>query len=344
MAITVLLTCVGGELAPQMIKNLKSSKRHDIRVVGVDVNQQSVGKFFCDEFYTAPPGSDSSYVDRIVELILKHGIDLVIPTSDEESLALSNKSEYLIKSGAVLACVDIDTLSVLNDKAKTYSKLMDNGIHVPKWKKAVNFDELLTIARDMYKQYGDIVIKPTCERGGRGVHIVSNSINGIKKYSDRREIFSDFKTFQNKLIKTLDNYYPVMVMERLIEPVFDIDMLAWKGNSVTVVPRRRINSAIPNEGHIIVDNPELVDLGKKIIDIFQLSWLYDCDVMYDNNNRPCVLEVNPRQSGSISVSVESGIPIFDDLISLAIGETVVENQKIPSGCRVISYKSLKVIP
>ena len=44
MTFTILITCVGGELAPQMIQELKLNSRHNLKVIGVDVNIDAVGK------------------------------------------------------------------------------------------------------------------------------------------------------------------------------------------------------------------------------------------------------------------------------------------------------------
>ena len=55
----------------------------------------------------------------------------------------------------------------------------------------------------------------------------------------------------------------------------------------------------------------------KIIKEFNLSWLYDCDLMIDKKGNYKIIEINPRMSGSVAVSIEAGQPIFDNLISLA---------------------------
>ena len=38
--------------------------------------------------------------------------------------------------------------------------------------------------------------------------------------------------------------------------------------------------------------------------------------MLDSKQRPKIIEINPRMSGSAAVSVAAGIPLFDDLISI----------------------------
>ena len=76
-----------------------------------------------------------------------------------------------------------------------------------------------------------------------------------------------------------------------------------------------------------------------------MSWLYDCDLMLDSKGQPCILEINPRQSGSVSVSVAAGIPLLDDLISLAKNErSLISDTKHATGVRVVPYKSLYSIP
>jgi carbamoyl-phosphate synthase large subunit len=339
---TILITCVGGELAPQMIQELRLNSRHDIKVIGVDANIDAVGKYFCDEFSVVPFGDNPNYGVIIQKLVQLYNVDLVIPTSDEEAIAMSSSRKLIEKNGCKLACVKSETLSVLTDKSKTYHFLKKNGVHVPATKIVENYDSLKIIVESMYKEHGAVVIKPACARGGRGVYVVSSLSKGVKYFSDRREVHSDLRTFIDTLIHNLKEELPLIVMERLVEPVIDIDLLAWKGRVKRVVPRRRVNSAVPNDGHILVNDKELINLGERLIEIFQLSWLYDCDVMFDSKGNPCVLELNPRQSGSLPVSITAGVPILDDLVSIAKGESIPDIE-LPINRKIIPYKSLKMI-
>jgi len=342
LTFTILITCVGGDLAPQMIQELKFNSRHDIKVIGVDANSEASGQYFCDEFSTVPFGLDPSYVSIIQKLILLHNVDLVIPTSDEEAMALSHSRTKVEKNGCQLACVSSEIIDILSDKGKTYQFLKDKGVHVPVTKIIKDINTLKTIVEEMHKDFGPVVIKPSIARGGRGVYIISSVFQGVKHFDDKREIHCDLETFNNQLFINLKDDFPLIVMEKLHEPVIDIDLLAWKGITKRIVSRKRVNSAVPNDGHIIIQDKSLNELANKLIEIFQLSWLYDCDVMFDSQGSPCVLELNPRQSGSISVSIAAGIPMLDDLISLAKGEPI-EQIKLPVNKRVIPYKSLQLI-
>ena len=130
-------------------------------------------------------------------------------------------------------------------------------------------------------------------------------------------------------------------MEELFGPVHDIDLLAFKGNPLGVFPRRRVNSDNPNEGHIILNNQEFIDLGINIIKKFKLSWLYDCDFMFNKNGEPVIIEINPRQSGSVAVVLAAGYSIMDALLELAIyNKTTAQLDITSSETKIIPYKNL----
>jgi len=123
MVFTLLLTCTGGELSPEMIRQLKSSTRHDVRVIAVDSDEAAVGRLFADAFQTVPRGSDPDYVDAITKLVQKFGVDLVLPASDEEAVALAANREMIENEGCKLACASSDTLNIISDKVECYKHL-----------------------------------------------------------------------------------------------------------------------------------------------------------------------------------------------------------------------------
>ena len=111
--------------------------------------------------------------------------------------------------------------------------------------------------------------------------------------------------------------FPVVVMQRLCEPVHDIDMVSLNGKVIQTLPRRRVHSAAPNEGHVVTPDQKLIELAEIVIRNFKLSWLQDIDAMYDDNGTPYILEINPRPSGSFAVSIAAGVPLIDEIVSIA---------------------------
>ena len=61
--------------------------------------------------------------------------------------------------------------------------------------------------------------------------------------------------------------------------------------------------------------------------------------MYDQNNIPQILEINPRPSGSAVISICAGVPLIRDLLYLSKGFKI-NKTKIPFNKRIIPYKNL----
>ena len=338
MNFKILLTCVGGEFAPNLILSIKNDNKISTTIIGTDKKKDAIGKKFCDFFYQVPKANDKNYIKKIVLICKKNKIDLVLPTSDEEAYTLSKNRKFIENNKTKLACTDFNTIKIFNSKKATYEKLKQFNIPTPEYI-IIKKSSLLDIEiNKMLKKYREIVIKPSISRGGRNVFIISNKTKGFKIFDDRREIVTDLKNFKGKFKKNLKKNYPLIIMNKLKEPTYDLDMLAWKGKPLRIIPRKRFNSAVPNDGHIIVNNQNLIKLGKKIISKFKLSWLYDCDIMYDKKNKPQILEINPRPSGSVIVSICAGVPLIRDLVFLSKG-LKIKKQRLPFNKRIIAYKN-----
>jgi carbamoylphosphate synthase large subunit len=162
--INILLTCVGGEFGPFMINALKNGV-HKARVIGIDSNPMAVGRSFCDVFLQAPTGKDPAYPAFISKLVSDHKVELIIPTSDEEALVLSQiKGEFL---NTTIATVGPELLTKLSSKSLTYRLLEEHQLPCPDWYEVSNWDQLLSTSENFLKKHGRIVVKPAMSRGGR---------------------------------------------------------------------------------------------------------------------------------------------------------------------------------
>ncbi len=335
--IRLLITCVGGELMPYLLNYIKKIDNPKVYIVGTDFDENAVGRSFCDKFYTVPLGKDISYIEKIINLTKKEKVNLVLPTSDEEALILAKNKKLFNKNNIQLACINFKELGILNNKQKTYTVLKEKGFNVAEWHNLVSLEDFREKVEYYDKLYKKFVVKPKEGRGSRNIFIVSNENKKNKyfgfNYLSKKELF-------NKLEKN-KNFSEFIIMQKLNDPVVDIDLLAWKGKPLSVIPRQRINPLFPNMGHKILDNKKLITLGKKLIKSFNLSWLYDCDIMFDDKKEPVIIEINPRQSGSVSVSIAAGYEIFKNLLKLHSKGRIVKEKKIHSST-IVPYKSLNI--
>ena len=115
MTVTVLLTSAGGALGPINIRLLRQSTRYKVSVLAVDQREDAPARYFADHFAAVPNGAAPGYCGVIAELVARFGVDLVLPASDEEALALAANREMIEGAGAVLACAPVETLRIMSD-------------------------------------------------------------------------------------------------------------------------------------------------------------------------------------------------------------------------------------
>lgn len=318
MKTRILVTAVGGTLAPLNIRLLKRSRCSDVWVLGVDSRADAAGRYFADAFARVPPGDDPAYSEAILSLVRQHGIDLILPWSDEEALALAAQREALAAAGGILACAPLSTLQIMTDKAASYRLLSSAGVRMPAWQQVGDHSALADVVEQYRRDHGEFAVKPVTARGNRGTVVVRKDVDGVENYMGSRELHMDFDTFRRAHLEQFP--LPAIVMERLFPPAYDIDVLAKDGIVLRAMPRRRLNPAgVPFMGGVLTPTRELFDLASLITKAMNLSWLYDYDLMTNARGEAVPIEINPRPSGSIAAAIVAGVPFYDDLIALKNG-------------------------
>jgi len=334
-----MLTTVSQEMAADTIMRLRSSSQHDLRIVAVDRRGDVAARHFADVFECVNSWDPEGYARAVAKLVEMHKVDLVIPMVDGDVLALSPFRDLFTEQNCLLGCVDAELAETLSNKLLSYELFTHAGLPVADWRAADSREHLVTAVEQMFGLYGEVVVKPAVAQSSRGVSVIRNSIHGAQEYLGSREVHMDYGTFMTRFVDVYDTLFPVLVMKRLREPVHDIDVLAWQGQLQSSVARRRRNSALPNEGHEILNAAVLNDLAKDVAEKLNLSWLVDCDVMFDDNGAVCLLEINPRPSLSSVVSMDAGVPLLDDMISLAKGQTLAAQPPIQEHL-IVPYRTM----
>lgn len=323
--IRLLVTATGGGLAPLNMRLLREVRDHNVWLAAVDASVEGVGRYFADYFAAVPNGDDPGYVDAIVDIVHQQNINFVLPWSDEEALALAQSRDRIEAAGATLTCTDFDTLQMMNDKAASFRLLADAGIRVPEWALATSKDELTQQIERFHDANGEFVVKPLVARGNRGTIVIRADVTGASNYRGSRELHMDMGSFMSEYFDFTVTDLPIMVMERLSAPAYDIDVLAQDGKMLRAMPRERLNPAgVPFTGGILRPRKDLLDLAERITRTLKLNWLYDYDIMTSQDGEPVVIELNPRPSGSIAAAILAGVPFYDDLFALAFGDEIQE--------------------
>ena len=174
----ILITSIGGGLAAELIKNIKKQSRFKkVKVFGTDMQDNNVAKFFVDKFFIVPNPLKKNYIKKLIFIIKKNKINLILPGSDFEALALSKNRKKFEKKNCFLASVDYKSLLQFSDKQNTYEVLKKNNLPCAKFDILKNKKDLLKLIKVYLKD--EFVIKPSISIGGRGVTIFRKDIKKV---------------------------------------------------------------------------------------------------------------------------------------------------------------------
>ena len=327
------MTCASGGIIINDIIALKN-KFNNLRIYGADQNPNKRLFKYCDKFFKVPKGDNKNYISKILEICKKYNISIIIPRSDEEAISLSKQKKKFEKIGIKFPINNFKKLKILNDKIATYKKINNVTNFNLKWQiikspKQINRVESFLIENKF------CVLKPSISRGGRNIFHLSNNSAYKKK---RRETVTNFIDFKKKYLKNLKNEFPLILMEKLYDPVYDLDLLGNKGKYVFHILRRRIDSRDPNSGHLIEGKKlwlETKKLAKFLVQNFNLDGLYDCDLMLDEKKKFKILEINPRMSGSVAVCKKANIPILEYMLDNLNNKKIKKINLIPKRTKIL---------
>lgn len=321
--IRILMTSCGGLVIPGMIKCLREENEFDFHIVGVDANEQAVGRYFADSFYVVPYGYEDNYIEVILSIAIAEKVDVIIPLSDEEVLALSSKKAEFERNGIKILCSDYEMVKIASDKGKMLTYLKDKNIEVPNFFLPKNIKELDEALQKLGYPEKEIVLKPTKGRGARGFWIITKKYNGQDLLLKERNLQKLPYRVIRSLLMEKDCLTDVVVMDYLGGDDFNVDALSLKGKTIYSLPIKRI---VPNAGPVQVGqhvhDSQIDGVVKEIIDKFKFSYNINIELAYrngENKGKPLVYEINPRISAPIAAHKYAGVNVLLYGILLCLG-------------------------
>ena len=103
-------------------------------------------------------------------------------------------------------------------------------------------------------------------------------------------------------------------MEKLNRPAYDVDVLSLNGKIKKLIIRKRLFKD-PYKKHSFSTNKKIKKYCEQIIKSLKLSYLFDIDIMMDKKENPKILEINPRMSGTIYLTLKK-VNLINYLYSL----------------------------
>lgn len=264
------------------------------RVVTTDINPMSPALYFGHKHYIVPLTTDRNYIPIIEGICDAEDVTLIIPTIDDELPIFGRALSRFAQAGVQVAVSSEQTSNICNDKYEMYRFCVANGIKTPVTRLASEVD-FRSIDYPVY-------VKPRFGRGSVNVFAVKNETQ----------------------LKSFLGYVPdAIVQDRLDGPEFTVDVLRdFSGRTMSIVPRERlvIRAGVSDKG-ITRKQPEIMAFAQEVAEKLQIIGPANIQCKWDGNV-VSLIEVNPRFSGGIPLTIASGADFPGWLVQLKGGMNV----------------------
>ena len=289
----LVLTAAGCPGAATLIRMLKANGEREIRIVGVDVRADAVGRFLCDDFATVPPGAGDDYVPALAAVVARERPDVLFVQSSAEVGPVACARATFTDLGARVLVATPEAVALCADKADMYAALQGSTVPQPKSVVPASLDEFVDAARDLGYPDAPVCFKPPVAKGSRGFHVLQPRVDVAHQLIAERG---------GNLPLTLDGFaaavrdlrpFPrLLLMEFVDGPEHTVDALVDAGKVILhqTKTREEIDTGLAM-AFKTVDRPDLVQVSGEICRAAGLDWFVNIQFKGDK-----LLEVNPRVS------------------------------------------------
>ena len=287
--ITVLVSASGAPGTAALLRGLRENGERDVRLVGTDMSERSVGRHLCDAFHTVPAGADPAFADAVLEVVEREQVDVVLPQSsfDLEGLA-AHRDRFpvpvLVSSPAAI--------HASNDKAETYAFLHRLGLPAPAYRRVNGAVEVDAAARELGYPDVPVCFKPVFSSGSRGFRVLDPTVDRAHQLLNERP-GSVAMRLEEAVELLPDSGGPdLLVMELATGGERTIDGIA-DGRRVVLghAKTREAMRAGLAMYFVTLDEPELMAIADAIVAELEIEWFFNIQLVGDY-----VIEINPRIS------------------------------------------------
>jgi len=282
-SLVLLFTCVGRRI--ELLQAFRAAAKRlgvALRIVAVDSVVTAPGLSCADEGIIVPRASDPDYISTLMDVVQKHHVNALIPTTDTDLTAIAEHREAFAQAGSIPLIAEPRIIAVCRNKLETYRFLKEHGIDTPT---TYTPDEIRSIAHPHFPLFS----KP---RTGSA----SQRVNKIEDQLD--------------LDYFLRRYDDLIIQEYIDGQEYTLDVyVGLDGVTRCVVPRARwqVRTGEVSKG-VVVKDPAIMDAGKRVVDALgrSLRGLVTLQCIVTPDRRIRFIEINPRFGGGAPLGIAAG--------------------------------------
>ncbi|MFN8224505.1 MAG: ATP-grasp domain-containing protein [Gaiellales bacterium] len=308
--ITVLVSASGAPGTAALLRGLRENGEREVRLVGTDMSERSVGRHLCDAFHRVPAGADPSFADAILEVVERERVDVVLPQSsfDLEGLAAHRERfpiPVLVSSPAAI--------HASNDKAETYAFLHRLGLPAPEYRRVNGAAEVAAAARELGYPDRPVCFKPVFSSGSRGFRILDPTVDRAHQLLNERPGSVAMRLEEAVELLPATGGPDLLVMELATGGERTIDGIADGRRVVLGHPKTREAMRAGLAMYFVtLDDPGLMAVADAIVAELEIEWFFNIQLVGDY-----VIEINPRIS-TIVYQEDLNLPYLG--VKRALGE------------------------
>ena len=287
---SVLVTGAGG---PAGIAVVRALVERGESVVAVDTDPLAAGLHLTERHAVVGPAAEPDrFAADLAAAVDAFAVDLIVATDSEEMLALAGHEDrlgapvWLPKRRSITACVDKWRFWKIAERA-----------HIPTVASALGSEPIAAIVDAIP---GPWIVKSRSGHGSRDVHAVD----------DPTELAWACRRVAEPIVQT-----------RSSGREFTLDLLIdHDGRIACAVPRWRLETRAGISTKSRTFRDERVDqVAQRVVEIFSLTGAANVRGFVTDDDRIVVIEVNPRFSGGLSLSLAAGADIVGEFVRGTLG-------------------------
>jgi len=286
---TVLVTASGAPGTAALLRGLRENGERDVRLVGVDMSERSIGRHLCDAFHLVPAGSDPGFADAVLEIVEREGADVVLPQSSFDLPGLAAARE---RFPVPVLVSSPETVHRSNDKAETYDLLQRIGVPTVDFRRVAGARQVDAAARELGYPDRPVCFKPVFSSGSRGFRILDPTVDRAHQLLHERPGSVSMRLDEALELLPDEGGTELLVMELAEGGERTIDGIADGARVVLGHPKTREAMRAGLAMYFVtLEDDALMEIADRIVREVAIEWFFNIQLVGER-----VIEINPRIS------------------------------------------------
>jgi carbamoyl-phosphate synthase large subunit len=285
----VLVSASGAPGSAALLRGLRENGEREVRLVGTDMSERSIGRHLCDAFHVVPAGSDPGFADAMLEIVEREHVDVVLPQSSFDLAGLAAERE---RFPVPVLVSSPETIHRSNDKAETYALLKRIGVPTVEFFRVAGAHQVAEAAGALGYPENPVCFKPVFSSGSRGFRVLDPTVDRAHQLLHERPGSVAMRLEEALELLPEHGGAELLVMELAEGGERTIDGIANGARVVLGHPKTRESMRAGLAMYFVtLEDAGLMEIADRIVQELTIEWFFNIQLVGDR-----VIEINPRIS------------------------------------------------